>query len=93
MTTHNRFHRGVPEGGRFTTGAKGESDVALTDASPPVWESPHPAIDILEAGAQTTMSEEPLTVAAATYEKHTWVADNDGMRSRAAMARSSGDYT
>lgn len=38
------------------------------------------------------MTDEPLVIAPLQYEAHTWIAENDGMCSRAAMAAASGDY-
>lgn len=34
----------------------------------------------------------PLPVTALSYEQHEWLAENDGMQSRSAMARASGPY-
>lgn len=38
------------------------------------------------------MTDHPLAIPALTYEPHHWTAENDGMRSRAAMSAASGPY-
>jgi len=87
----NRISQGVPEGGRFTFGARNEAQVDLGTATGD-WDEPHPAIDIEASAGEVTMHRAPLAVEPLTYEQHTWIAENDGMRSRRTMAAASGTY-